>query len=447
MSASDGLAVFGRRVAVPGAPEVVTWLDDPRRAPHVAQGATRAAIPTAIVVHTSRGRRGGVVDSLASDKAAKLARYQARPTTQVSWHITIGAAGEVIQQCDAGAWMAWHASHANGFTVGIEVAQDASTTDITRAQVRSLVAVVTALCDALAIPKRLPVTGDGAPLAVPVRAWQPRKQGGEQRHFAGVVGHRNLTTSRGPGDPGDPLMLALLAAGFAGVDPSAMTLDAAPVAAPVVETPAEDAEHDDDAPAWPRLPAWIDPALEIDARDDLGDDPAAFVRGAMPHLAALGVPAARAFEVIAHCATECAWGRRAIGNNRGGVKLKERDNAEALAKTGRGLAWWRDAGHAGSGDDAVEYYRGFDDARAFWAWWLKRYVPRASAAGDRYAETGRRFWSGGDWFAAMILAGYRGEVRQHELEALARAGRDLATHPSIAEHLRITERVRALAAT
>ncbi len=439
MGTADGLVVFGRRVAVPGV-EVVTWLDDPHRAPHVAQGAVRAARPTAIVVHTSRGRRGGIVDARVSDKADKLARYQARSTTQVSWHITIGAAGEVLQQCDAGSWMAWHASHANRYTVGIEVAQDADTPDLTRAQVRSLVAVVAALCDALAIPKRLPVTRDGAPLAVPVHAWQPRKQGGDQQAFAGVIGHRNITTSRGPGDPGDPLMLALLAAGFAGVDPSAMTLGAAPV----VETPADDTEHDDDAPAWPRLPAWIDPALEIDARDDLGDDPATFVRAALPHLAALGVPDARAVEVIAHCAAECGWGRRAIGNNRGGVKLKERDNAEALTKTGRGIAWWRDAGHAGSGDDAVEYYRGFDDARAFWAWWLKRYAPQASAAGDRYAETGRRFWGTGDWFAAMLLAGYRGDVRQRELEALVRAGRDLAQHPSIAEHRRIVERVRAL---
>lgn len=436
---SAGLVVFGRRVPVAGV-EVVTWLDDPHRAPHVAQGSVRADRPTAIVVHTSRGRRGGIVEARVSDKADKLARYQARASTHVSWHITIGAAGEVLQQCDAGSWMAWQASHANRFTVGIEVAQDASTPDITRAQVRSLAAVVAALCDALAIPRRLPVAGAGVPLAVPVRAWQPRKQGGEQHPFAGVVGHRNLTTSRGPGDPGDPLMLALLAAGFSGVDPSVMTLDATPV----TEEHGDDTEHDSDAPAWPPLPRWIDPALEIDAGDDLDDDPASFVRSALPHLAALGVPAARAVESIAHCATECGWGRRGIGHNLGGVKLKERDNVEVLAKTGRGLAWWRAAGHVSAGDDAVVYYRAFDDARAFWAWWLKRYVPRAGTAGDRYAETGRRFWGEGDWFAAMVLAGYRGTVRQLELEALVRAGRDLAEHPSVAEHRRVVDRVAAL---
>jgi hypothetical protein len=44
----------------------------------------------------------------------------------------------------------------------------------------------------------------------------------------------------------------------------------------------------------------------------------------------------------------------------------------------------------------------------------------------------------------MLLAGYRGEVRKAQLEALVRAGHDLAGHPSIAEHRRIVERVRAL---
>jgi len=37
--------------------------------------------------------------------------------------------------------------------------------------------------------------------------------------WSGVFGHRNQTRQRGPGDPGSSVFLALLAAGYAGVEP------------------------------------------------------------------------------------------------------------------------------------------------------------------------------------------------------------------------------------
>ena len=75
---SEGLIIDGKRVPVPGV-RVVTW-EDEARVPRVAKGERRdASDVTAVVLHTSRGKVGRVVPgSRQSDKALRLARYQAR---------------------------------------------------------------------------------------------------------------------------------------------------------------------------------------------------------------------------------------------------------------------------------------------------------------------------------------------------------------------------------
>lgn len=445
-----GLIIDGRRVPVPGV-RVVTWEDDPDAAPRVTKGSPRpASSVTAVVLHTSRGRSGVVVPGArASDKARKLARYQVRGSRKASWHITISAAGTVYQQADAATFATWHASQANGWSVGIELAQDSDTPDLTGAQVDACVAVVRALCSALNIPAWVPARhhggGSWSQESGPVRAWQSRKQGGESLAASGVIGHRNLTTSRGKGDPGDGIFLALLTSGFACVEPAAMTAGGPAPAA--VETEEDDAHDEDEdaksnAPARPLLPSWVDPALEVDASRDLPDDLKAFIEAAWDELAALGVFGDARPEIIAHCATECGRGRRAHGHNMGGVKLKERDDAAHRAKHGRGLAWWRDLGHHDAGDDEVELYRAFDSPADFWAFFVKRYAPRNAAPSERYAAAGRALWgpTPGLWFVELIRAGYRGEVRQRELAALA----DPEAHPSVVSHRRLVARVREM---
>lgn len=448
MPQSLGLIINGARVPVPGV-RIVSWLDDPKRAPHCTDGKPRpAGNVSAVVLHTSRGRRGVIREgSRRSDKAERLARYQTRTDRDVSWHLTVAADGEVFQQADLATFMCWQASHANGWTWGVECAQDADTPDLTRAQVDALVAVVAAACDAMGIPRRVPVNADGRPVAGVVKAWQSRKQGGDQKAARGVIGHRNLTTSRGPGDPGDPIFEALLAAGFVGAAPEAMTVGAAPVAAPAEAADPPDAPHDEAAPLWPPLPGWVDPALEIDATEDLPDDLAAFVRDALPQLAALGIAGPRAYEAVAHCATECGRGRRAHGFNMGGAKLKERDNAAAVAATGHGLPWWRDAGHTGSGDGPVAYYRGFDSAAAWWAWFVGRHCAPDAPPSERYAVAGRAFWSSDPsrWFVEILLAGYRGDTRRREVEHIVADLGDVGAHKSVADHRRLVAKVRGIA--
>ena len=214
---TTGLLINGVRYPVPGVP-VITWADDPKRAPRATDGRVRVNAPTGIVLHTSRGVPGGVREgSRVSTRAEQLARYQASTPRDVSWHITVDSDGDVLQQADLSTWMAWHASSANGWTLGIECVQHPDSGDLWTKQLEALVSVCRTICAALSIPRTVPVDAHGKPFSGVVKAWQEKGEGGQGKRFAGLVGHRNLTRNKGPGDPGDAVFMALLAGGFSGV--------------------------------------------------------------------------------------------------------------------------------------------------------------------------------------------------------------------------------------
>lgn len=439
---TDGLIIDGRRYPVPGV-RIVSWLDDPR-VPKAAHGAPRSSADVlASIVHTSRGKDARITRETGSPaKGLRVARYLGRRNArQVSAHFVVAGDGTVYQIADCGNWRTNNAGTTNNFVCGGEVSQDDDGPSLTRAQVAAFVATMHVIHDVLRIPKRIPMI-EGRHVIEDVKAWLSRKSGGEQRAFSGCAGHRNTSASRGEGDPGDPLMEALRASGFVGATPAEMTIG--PNAARVTAEDEADEMHDgDDAPAWPPLPAWIDPSLEVDASEDLPDDLAAFARAQAPVLAALGVTGDRAAELIAHAATECGRGRRAHAHNLGGIKCREREFADAAAK-GAPLTWWRDLGHVESGDDDVVYYRGFADDAAFWAYLLKTRIGRPGVAptSERYLEASRVFW-GADpsgWMRSLMAAGYRGESRQREVIAQGDA------HPSVVAHRRLVATVKGLLA-
>ena len=438
---TDGLVIDGRRYPVPGV-RIISWLDDPR-IPRAHHGKPRdASKVTGSIAHTSRGKRYRVTrETGTATKGLRVARYLGKNNdSDVSAHVVIAGDGTVFQLADLALWRCNHAGTANGFTFGVEVAQDDDDPSLTRAQVRSFVAVMVAAHDALGIPKQIPMER-GEHVVGDVRAWLSEKSGGQQLAFAGCAGHRCTSASRGEGDPGTPLMEALRVAGFVGVSPAAMTLGQGRPADVSPEDEADETHDVEDEPETP-LPSWVDAAREIDAKHDLTDDVATLVRSQWAVLRGQGLAPAQAAELLAHAATETGRGRRAHGHNWGGVKLKERDDAEYRAKHGRGLAWWRDLGHIESGDDEVELYRAWDTDEDFWAFFAKRYAPRLGEAGLRYAAAGMAFWSAAPemWFVELVRAGYRGPVRQREIAALA----DPETHPSVVSHRRLVARVRGL---
>lgn len=416
------LIIAGERVST--AFESVSWVDNPREVPKATDGRARAKdAAKAIVLHTVHGKRGALkTGGKPSKRAESYARYQAATARDVSWHFTIDTDGTVVQSADPALWLCWHAGAVNGWTVGIEIVQDPSGT-LYEATLASVVALCELLCASLAIPRRLPVNARGKPAQGVLTALT-----GKRGPWGGVFGHRNQTRNRGVGDPGDQPFEALLRAGFEGA-----RLDAAPPALPVTSS------------SKPH-PAWLDSRAEVDASKPKPVDQRVFVGRHLAALRAVGLDDVRATEVIAHLAIESGWGEQEHACNAGGVKATEGD-AQAYERTfGGPMPWYRRAGHTASGDAPEVYYRGWPDAQAFAAGWLKRFVPREG--GERYKRTGELFWSDGPrvaWFVELIRAGYRGVVREAEIKALLATGGDGSAHPSVQTYLRALATVRGLA--
>lgn len=207
------LVIDGQRIDTPGL-ETISWLDD-AKVPRVTDGRRRVPQATrAIVLHTVHGKLGGLSDapSVPSDRAERYARYQASTTRDVSWHLTVDTDGTVVQSADVASWTCWHATAVNGWTVGVEMVQEADGT-LYRPQLAAVVALCDLLCARLGIDRRVP-----ARAGVPIVGVVPRLTG-HDGPWSGVFGHRNQTTNRGPGDPGSHVFLALMAAGYAGVEP------------------------------------------------------------------------------------------------------------------------------------------------------------------------------------------------------------------------------------
>lgn len=453
------LVLGGNSYPTPGR-DTKSWLDDPRL-PHIGasrrddgEARTRDEVRS-IVIHTTKGKLGPLLTSTPprSEKAESLARYQSRTERDVSWHATVDVDGTVVQSADPDVWECWHAGRVNGSTVGVELVQ-LDDRALYAEQLDAAVWLVATLCDRYGIPHTIPVGPDGRPWAGIIPELMKAPEGDSGKSWSGVYGHRNCSRRRGAGDPGDHVFAALLAAGFAPVpldQKGRRIAPGAPVCGDPIRFIACPAAPPPELPAWPSIPDWIDADQEHTDTADRASNPGDWSRAALGHLVALGCPVSRIPEVIAHCATECSWGRRAIGHNHGGVKLSQTDTVREERKTGDGLPWWRWTGHARSGDDPVVYYRAFADDRAFWTFWLARYVPKSEdvAQRDRYIATGAAFWntsaasgSASGWFVEMLRAGYRGPVRQREL----RDAREPEKHESVAEHRDVVDRVRRMIA-
>lgn len=206
------IVIAGQRIATDF--ECVSWLDDPK-VPVATDGRARHAIAArAITLHTVHGKLGALKPgSKPSTRAETYAAYQAHTARQVSWHFTVDTDGTVIQSADPATWVCWHAGSVNAWTVGIELVQD-SDGALYEAGITAAVRLVSLLCDRLNIPRRVPVDAHGAPERGVVQ-----RLTGASGPWPGVFGHRNQTRDRGPGDPGDHVFAALLAAGFEGVVP------------------------------------------------------------------------------------------------------------------------------------------------------------------------------------------------------------------------------------
>jgi len=151
----------------------------------------------------------------------ELARYadiwQSDPAHSAA-HLVVDSAGAAACLADLVEVTAYHAEASNPWSIGIEMVQGAGG-ELHEATIDATARLVAAICDAVGIPEQMP-RGPyrGRPLSRMelVRAGTRRQLGGSD--VVGVLGHRDNTSARGRGDPGDAIWTALAALGFEGVD-------------------------------------------------------------------------------------------------------------------------------------------------------------------------------------------------------------------------------------
>lgn len=222
-----GPRVVGREIilggrAVPVPFPVVTWLSGDACAPEqVTDRTPRHVPPQYVAAHTVTGEPHDPPLVAGPPPPSRACSYTVGQTTSsrdASFDFLVGVDGIVYQQLDPLRFYSWNISEANGRAIGIELEQGPG-----GALYPGQLATFVALNDTLTrenemqrqVPARL-VNGVRVPIRGTVARIAPPENGAT---WWGVVGHRNQDAQhRGPGDPGDVVIQALLDAGYEGFD-------------------------------------------------------------------------------------------------------------------------------------------------------------------------------------------------------------------------------------
>lgn len=183
--------------------EVVNYLDDKDWALPIPKcGTHRRKTIQCVVLHTTGGypdRDHPTPQRVRSEaaqprhcRAASTLSYWRNSSRIAGAHLLIDADGTCYCLCDLADIATYHCPGWNQLSIGVEIVQQ-SDSSLFAAQLDTAASI----CDAIATRLSLPrvVTGPYVGMRSDVSG-------------VGVVGHRDLTTSRGFGDPGDFVMAA-----------------------------------------------------------------------------------------------------------------------------------------------------------------------------------------------------------------------------------------------
>lgn len=203
----SGLVVEGVEVMVPGL-EIVNWRDYAwaKLGPGDYRSRLASTWVRQIIIHTTKGKHPQHVKPGRGPAGADkiVADFWKGDPTHSGAHLVVDRDGSVACLADVADHNAYHATVSNEWSVGIEMYQEADG-GIYDAVLASTVLLVRALCDELGIPFQIPSDRyANAPIARMVN-------GG--RDCVGIFGHRDNTTNRGEGDPGNFIFTRLNEAG------------------------------------------------------------------------------------------------------------------------------------------------------------------------------------------------------------------------------------------
>jgi hypothetical protein len=219
-----GLVLEGRAIVLPGF-DIQNFIDNPKLKLAIGDMRWRNARERnsirLIVMHTTGGIPGG------KDLRPQVILPGFGPSTNAgervvgSWthdtnrpggaHLIIDFDGRIYCCADLLTEAAYHAERANGPSVGIEVVQGHDAC-LYQEQINLAARFVLALCRVMPTPIQFQITKpyNGQPLNRFVLSQQLTIP---LNDVVGIVGHRDLTSNRGEGDPGGAIMDALALAG------------------------------------------------------------------------------------------------------------------------------------------------------------------------------------------------------------------------------------------
>jgi hypothetical protein len=220
-----GIILDGTALPMPGF-DIENFVDNP--ALKLAPGDVRARNARErnnvhlIVMHSTGGIPGG------ADMRPQVILPGFGPSTNAgerivaSWthdakrpggaHIIVDFDGSIYCCADLLTQAAYHAKEANGPSVGIEVVQGHGQAELYESQIAVAASFAVKLCAMLpiAIQRQIPTPYKGHPMA---RFVASQQNASPLSDVVGIVGHRDLTATRGEGDPGNAIMDALATAG------------------------------------------------------------------------------------------------------------------------------------------------------------------------------------------------------------------------------------------
>ena len=206
----------GKKFDIPGV-KTTSWLDPEAASLGVKEVSHKSPRNgkwiRGIVAHTIHGTKGNLLPGLGpnTDIDVKQARYQVNTDREVSWDFTCDFNGEWLIQSDIFKEFTWQATSVNPHTFGFEMIQY-DNGDLYQGQIGKVVEFIDFMTAKLGIQRQIPWDmKKNCPKVGVVNRIAGTNHGAD---VVGVYGHRNQTTNRGPGDPGDWLFIALRDAGY-----------------------------------------------------------------------------------------------------------------------------------------------------------------------------------------------------------------------------------------
>ena len=231
LTMGTGLILEGQAVSMPGF-DITNYIDDPllKLAPGDVRfrNARERNFIHLIVMHTTGGIPGGTDLRPQAILPGFGASSNAGERVVGSWthdtsrpggaHIIVDFDGRIYCCADLITQAAYHAQAANGPSVGIEVVQGHGQAELYESQIAVAANFAVKLCAVMPTPIQRQIPKQpyaGHPIA---RFVASQQTGTPLSDVVGIVGHRDLTASRGEGDPGDAIMEALETAGCEALD-------------------------------------------------------------------------------------------------------------------------------------------------------------------------------------------------------------------------------------